>query len=172
MDLKFKTITLFISLFFLFSACSQLEIVPRKSDPVLEGRIADDKPLTNVGEDKKSLAELILGERSTSVELSGSITFQTALDKVDFMPLASVDTASGIIITDWYNIEDNNLRVKLNVRVHDQNMTPESISVQMFKQNFDGQKWIDQGNDEIQASKIKASILEDARVLKNTVDLL
>ena len=88
------------------------------------------------------------------------------------MPLASVDTASGIIITDWYNIEDNNLRVKLNIRVHDQNMTPESISVQMFKQNFDGQKWIDQGNDEIQASKIKASILEDARVLKNTVDLL
>ena len=51
-------------------------------------------------------------------------------------------------------------------------MTTESISVQMFKQSFDGQKWVDQGNDEIQASKIKASILEDARILKNTVDLL
>tara|TARA_B100001057_G_scaffold68898_1_gene62678 strand:- start:7041 stop:7556 length:516 start_codon:yes stop_codon:yes gene_type:complete len=171
MNLKSKSVTLFI-IIFLVSACSQLEIVPRKSDPVLEGRIADDKPLINVGEDKKSLTELILGERTTSVELSGSITFQTALDKVNFMPLASVDSASGIIITDWYNIEDNNLRVKLNIRIHDQNMNPDSLTVQVFKQSFDGQKWIDQGNDEIQSAKIKASILEDSRVLQSTIDLL
>ena len=160
-----------ISVLLFTVACSQLEIVPHKSDPILEGRIADDKPLINVGEDKKSLSELILGDKSTSLEVSGSITFQAALDKVSFMPLSSVDTSSGVIITDWYNIEGNNIRIKINIRVFDQNMTDESLNVQMFKQEFDGAKWNDQGNDEMQASKIKQAILKEARVLQATIDL-
>ena len=158
---------------FLFStvACSQLEIVPRKSDPVLEGRIADSKPLVGIGENKKSLSELVLGDRSESLDYVSSVTFQTALDKVSFMPLASVDTSSGVIITDWYNIEGNNVRIKINIIVFDQNMTDESLNVQMFKQEFDGAKWNDQGNDEMQASKIKQAILKEARVLQATIDL-
>ena len=87
------------------------------------------------------------------------------------MPLASVDAASGVIITDWYSIEGNNLRVKINIRISDQNMTDDSITVQMFKQEFDGAKWNDKGNDETQASKIKQAILKEARVLQATIDL-
>ena len=159
-----------LALFFTIS-CSQLDIVPRKTDPIMEDRIANDKPIVNLGDDKQSLSELILGDRSESLDYGGSITFQTALDKVDFMPLASVDAASGVIITDWYSIEGNNLRVKINIRISDQSMTDESLTVQMFKQEFDGTKWNDQGNDETQASKIKQAILKEARVLKTTIDL-
>ena len=137
----------------------------------MEDRIANDKPIINLGEDKKSLSELILGDRSETLDYGGSITFQTALDKVNFMPLASVDAASGVIITDWYNIEGNNIRIKINIRIFDQNMTDDSLNVQMFKQEFDGAKWNDQGNDESQASKIKKAILEEARVLQATIDL-
>ena len=137
----------------------------------MEDRIANDKPIVNLGDDKQSLSELILGDRSESLDYGGSITFQTALDKVDFMPLASVDAASGVIITDWYSIEGNNLRVKINIRISDQSMTDESLTVQMFKQEFDGTKWNDQGNDETQALKIKQAILKEARVLKTTIDL-
>tara|TARA_B100000575_G_C23080960_1_gene622815 strand:- start:949 stop:1461 length:513 start_codon:yes stop_codon:yes gene_type:complete len=163
----------FFSFFLIFSfiSCSQLEVVPQRVDPVVEGRIANNKPLSNVGENKKSLSELILGERSESLEYGGSITFQTALDKISFMPLSSVDSQSGVIVTDWYNVQNDELRIKLNIRIHDQNMTDESITVQMFKQRFDGQKWIDEGNDNTQASKIKKSILDEARVLQATVDL-
>ena len=152
-------------------SCAQLDIEQRKSDPVMEGRIADDKPLTNLGDDKKSLRELVLGSGEDTFDYTGSITFQTALDKISFMPLSSVDSMSGVIVTDWFNIEDNNIRIKLNVRILDQNMTDGSLSVQMFKQSFDGQKWNDLGDDETQAQKIKDSILRDARLLQATIDL-
>ena len=168
---KFFNPILITTILFLTSACSQLEIIPHKSDPVLEDRIANDKPIINLGEDKKSLSELILGDRSESLDYGGSITFQTALDKVSFMPLASVDTASGVIITDWYNIEGDDLRIKINIRIFDQEMTDGSVNVQMFKQKFDGSKWNDQGNDEMQALKIKKAILDEARVLQATLNL-
>ena len=166
-----RLVFLIISVIFFTISCSQLEIIPRKTDPIMEDRIANDKPIINLGEDKKSLSELILGDRSESLDYGGSITFQTALDKVSFMPLASVDTSSGVIITDWYNIEGNDIRIKINIRIFDQEMMDESISVQMFKQKFDGAKWNDQGNDVVQASKIKKAILEEARVLQATIDL-
>ena len=162
---------LIIAILFLSTACSQLEIIPRKTDPIMEDRIANDKPIINLGEDKKSLSELILGDRSESLDYGGSITFQTALDKVSFMPLASVDAASGVIITDWYNIEGDDLRIKINIRIFDQEMSDGSVSVQMFKQQFDGNKWNDQGNDDMQALKIKKAILDEARVLQATIDL-
>jgi len=161
---------IFSALIFTIS-CAQLDIEQRKSDPVMEGRIADDKPLTNLGDDKKSLRELVLGSGEDTFDYTGSITFQTALDKISFMPLSSVDSMSGVIVTDWFNIEDNNIRIKLNVRILDQNMTDGSLSVQMFKQSFDGQKWNDLGDDETQAQKIKDSILRDARLLQATIDL-
>ena len=50
-------------------------------------------------------------------------------------------------------------------------MIDSSISVQLFKQSFDGSKWVDQGNDATTADKIKFSILEEARLLKTTADL-
>ena len=168
---KIFTPLLLIIILFLFAACSQLEIIPRKTDPIMEDRIANDKPIINLGDDKQSLSELILGDRSESLEYGGSITFQTALDKVSFMPLSSVDAASGVIITDWYNIDGDNLRIKINIRIYDQEMTDGSVSVQMFKQNFDGAKWNDQGNDEMQASKIKKAILDEAIVLQAAIDL-
>ena len=171
MEKFLRSFLIIISVLFFTIACTQLEIVPRKSDPVMEGRIADDLPLTGLGDDKKTLRELVLGSGQDTIDYTGSITFQTALDKISFMPLSSVDSMSGVIVTDWYNVEDNDIRIKLNVRILDQNMTDGSLSVQMFKQSFDGQKWNDLGNDETQAQKIKDSILRDARLLQATIDL-
>ena len=34
-----------------------------------------------------------------------SILFSVALDKIEFMPLISVDASSGIIVTDWYSFD-------------------------------------------------------------------
>ena len=87
------------------------------------------------------------------------------------MPLASVDSASGIVITDWYAIDENELRIKINVRLLDDQLSNESVSVQMFTQRFDGTKWVDQGLDNEKANKIKESILTEARALKTAIDL-
>ena len=94
-----------------------------------------------------------------------SITFSVALDKVGFMPLISVDSASGIIVTDWYSLDDGQSRIKMNIRVVDQEMTDESITVSLFTQSLDGDRWIDQGINSEQSLKIKQSILSSARSL-------
>ena len=81
------------------------------------------------------------------------------------MPLISVDSASGIIVTDWYSLDDGQSRIKINIRVIDQEMTDESVTVSLFTQSLDGDRWIDQGINSEQSLKIKQSILSSARSL-------
>ena len=94
-----------------------------------------------------------------------SITFNVALDKVSFMPLVSVDSMSGIIVTDWYSLDDGKSRIKINIRIVDQDMTDESILVSLFSQSLDNDRWVDQGINSEQSLKIKESILTSARSL-------
>ena len=88
-----------------------------------------------------------------------SITFDVALDMVDFMPLLSVDSMSGVIVTDWYSLDNGQSRIKINIRVVDQEMSNESVVVSLFTQTLDDGKWIDQGINSEQSLKIKESIL-------------
>ena len=100
-----------------------------------------------------------------------SITFSVALDKIGFMPLISVDSMSGIIVTDWYSLDDGESRIKINIRVVDQEMTNESLVVSLFTQTLEGDRWIDQGINSEQSLKIKESILTSARSLKVASEL-
>ena len=100
-----------------------------------------------------------------------SITFEVALDKIDFMPLLSVDSMSGVIVTDWYSLDNGQNRIKINIRVVDQEMSNESVVVSLFSQSLDGDRWIDQGINLEQSLKIKESILSSARSLKIASEL-
>lgn len=100
-----------------------------------------------------------------------SILFKVALDKIDFMPLASVDVGSGVIVTDWYSLDDGQTRIKINMRIIDEEMNDGSLNVNLFKQSFNNNVWVDQGMDKEQASKIKKSILATARDLKIASEL-
>ena len=100
-----------------------------------------------------------------------SITFEVALDKIGFMPLLSVDSMSGVIVTDWYSLDNGKSRIKINVRVVDQEMSNESVVVSLFTQSLDGDRWIDQGINSEQSLKIKESILSSARSLKIASEL-
>ena len=153
------------------SHCGQIEVVQNPVDPVMENRIANDLPLVGLGDDKRSLTEIILGESSNDLTFAKSIVFETALDKLNFMPLASVDSNAGVIITDWYGINDNQDRIKINIRVINQTLEDNSINVTIFQQKFDGSKWVDTTTNGMQSEKIKNSILEDARKLQATIDL-
>ena len=100
-----------------------------------------------------------------------SITFDVALDKISFMPLLSVDSMSGVIVTDWYSIDDGQSRIKMNIRIVNQEMTDESVMVSLFSQSLDGDQWVDQGINSEQSLKIKESILSSARSLKIASEL-
>ena len=82
------------------------------------------------------------------------------------MPLLSVDSMSGVIVTDWYSLDNGQSRIKINIRVLNQEMTNESLEVSLFNQSLDGDRWIDQGINSKQSSNIKESILSSARSLK------
>ena len=100
-----------------------------------------------------------------------SITFDVALDKISFMPLLSVDSMSGVIVTDWYSIDDGQSRIKINIRIVNQEMSDESVAVSLFSQSLDGDRWVDQGINSEQSLKIKESILSSARSLKIASEL-
>ena len=100
-----------------------------------------------------------------------SVTFEVALDKVNFMPLVSVDSVSGAIITDWYSIDDGKTRMKINIRVVDQEMTDQSLMVSLFTQTLKENRWVDDGINAEQSQKIKKSILSSARALKIASEL-
>ena len=87
------------------------------------------------------------------------------------MPLQSVDDSSGIIVTDWYSFNEENQRIKINLRVLNQELNDDSIIVVLFIQKYDGNKWVDLGTDEVRAMKIKKSILEEARKLQIASEL-
>ena len=162
----------------ILAGCSQLDIEPNRTthEDIVKDNMKDGQAshTTLFDEDRKTptLRELVLGEDSSNYQASvDNLTFNVILDKLSFMPLASVDSSSGIVITDWHTISENEIRIKINVRLLDNELTDNSISVQMFTQKFDGSSWIDQGQDNEKAIKIKESILAEARSLKTAVDL-
>tara|TARA_B100001029_G_scaffold97179_1_gene79829 strand:+ start:1297 stop:1827 length:531 start_codon:yes stop_codon:yes gene_type:complete len=164
-----------ISLLLIFVSCSGLDIKRHETDIRAEKDAAKDIKRSNAGGSGGLLTDLVddlLPESGGTVfGFGGSISFGAALTKINFMPLASVDSNSGIIITEWYNIKNDETRIKINIQVLNDEMTDNSITVQLFEQKFDGSKWVDQGNDTVTADKIKFSILEEARLLKTTADL-
>ena len=87
------------------------------------------------------------------------------------MPLVSVDSVSGVIITDWYSIDNGNTRMKINIRVVDQEMTDQSLMVSLFTQTLKDNRWVDDGINAEQSQKIKNSILSSARALKIASEL-
>jgi hypothetical protein len=90
---------------------------------------------------------------------------------VAFMPLVSVDSIAGIIVTDWYSLDNGNSRVKINIRITDEEMSDNSLLVSLFSQTLIDDRWIDDGINEEQSLKIKNSILSKARSLKIASEL-
>ncbi len=177
-NLFFKITPLLAITMLIFVGCSQLDVEPKRTthEDIVKDNMRDGQAnhTTLFDEDRKTptLRELVLGEDSSNYQASvDNLTFNVILDKLSFMPLASVDSSSGIVITDWHTISENEIRIKINVRLLDNELTDNSISVQMFTQKFDGSSWIDQGQDNEKAIKIKESILAEARSLKTAVDL-
>jgi len=91
--------------------------------------------------------------------------WRAALETVSFMPLASANASSGVIITDWYaapNAPDQ--REKLNVYVLGRELRAESLRVSVFRQQrgSDG-TWIDTPTPSDTASRFENDILMRAR---------
>ncbi len=96
--------------------------------------------------------------------------WQASLDVLSStMPLASVDSNSGIIISDWYNVKNkNNERVKISVLVSTQELRADGIKVSIFKQILKSNTWNNSKVDPIIVQKIERKILKRAGSLANS----
>ncbi len=88
-----------------------------------------------------------------------------SLTTVNFMPLKIVEPYSGVIVTEWYDIDKKNQsRYKVSIHVRELYLTPSSIDVRVFKQVRAGNAWIETSQNTVQMSKnIKVAILNLSR---------
>jgi len=132
-------------------------------------RLPSDSPLLK-GEGGFNLQDMLGIETAENYSIN-SILYSVALDKIDFMPLLSVDANSGVIVTDWYSFDAGETRIKINIRVLNEELNDDSLSVNLFKQMYENNIWVDKGIDTEQAEKIKKNILSTARSLKIASEL-
>ena len=154
---------------FLAISCSSLDIQQNETDLFAEKMRAD-------GKDVKSATPLqdffpdIFGDSYASI--NNSITFEVALNKLSILPIITASKQDGIITTDWYSTTSNSAeRVKFNIIINDDNMTENSIQINMFKEILDGNIWKTEKIDSDTADKIKENILLTARKVKAAAEL-
>ena len=90
-----------------------------------------------------------------------------ALETLSFAPLASADSAGGVIVTDWFaNPSNPNERVKLSVTILDQDLRADALRVSASRQGAQGSNWVDAPVQAATVQKLEDIILTKARDLR------
>jgi hypothetical protein len=90
-----------------------------------------------------------------------------ALDTLSFAPLASTDSAGGVIVTDWYaNPSNPNERVKVTVTILDQDLRADALRVSASRQVAEGTGWVEAPVQAATVQKLEDIILTRARDLR------
>tara|TARA_B100001057_G_scaffold496205_2_gene597059 strand:- start:204 stop:728 length:525 start_codon:yes stop_codon:yes gene_type:complete len=94
--------------------------------------------------------------------------WRASLDTLDFMPLISADYGGGILITDWYN-ENNNYEdyIKISVRFLTNEIRSDSLNVKVYTKRCENLNkcTINEDNPEIK-NKLISTILTKASKYK------
>ena len=88
------------------------------------------------------------------------------MKKLDFIPLANVDYAGGIVITDWYGDTENSEELKVAVRFLSNEIRSDALDVTVYKRKCKNVNTCQTSKIEGNINnEIKASILKRAAVL-------
>jgi len=95
------------------------------------------------------------------------ILWQSSLDVIEFMPIASTDAFSGIIITDWYSTPKNpNEKCKINIFIKGLEFKSSNLKVNSFCQQYVNNTWLDIKTSDDNDRKIENAILNKAKKIK------
>jgi hypothetical protein len=112
-----------------------------------------------------------LGKSSKETTFSfgtSNVLWRATLKSLDFMPLASIDYAGGILVTDWYSENANpQERIKIMVRFLSNELRTDSVVVIAHKMNCNAQGICSTTilNEKFNDS-IKDTIINAARLIK------
>jgi len=123
---------------------------------------------------EKSVLSKLLGYKNKNESISGSslrinpYMWRAALTILSSVPLSSVDSGSGIIITDWYNLNNNsNERIKISITIMSKEIRADGIRVKTFKQSRNRNSWQNVKVNEENNIKIERAIIKKAALLSN-----
>lgn len=93
--------------------------------------------------------------------------WQASLYTLQFMPLATVDSAGGVIVTDWYqNPRDPSERMKVSVIILDAVLRADALQVSATRQVQQNGQWVQAPVRAGTVQKLEEIILERARNLR------
>lgn len=115
-------------------------------------------------------AEGLAPSRTTMIGVN-SYLWRASLETLSFMPMAQVDSAGGVIVTDWYaNPAAPTERMKLTVTILDADLRADALSVAASRQLYNGTQWLEAPVQAATVQRLEEIILTRARELRrNTV---
>lgn len=126
-----------------------------------------NKTLGGGSDDRVARADLAAAEIKTIGV--NSYLWRAALDTLSFAPLAQVDSAGGVIVTDWYiNPNAPNDRVKVTVTVLDATLRADALRVAAARQVMQNGQWVEAPVAAATVQRLEEIILTRARDLRRS----
>lgn len=119
---------------------------------------------------KKDVARADLAAAQATTIGVNAYLWRASLETLAFMPMAQVDSAGGVIVTDWYaNPQAPGERVKVTVYILDRMLRADALRVSAVRQIGQGGAWIDAPVRAGTVQKLEETILTRARDLRRAV---
>ena len=138
-------------LLILFSCSSNNEIVTKKSEPGLFSKDAS-KGI--------SIGDFLNKDGQSEKFYVNSFLWRASLDILSFAPFQSTDAFGGIIVTEWF--KKNNQQIKLTALIKSRDLRSEGINIKAYIRNYKNEI----SEDLVLSRKIEELILTKARVLR------
>lgn len=93
--------------------------------------------------------------------------WQASLDTIAFMPVASVDSNGGVIVTDWYlSPATPNERIKVTIAILDTVLRADAVRVTANREQLQAGGWVEVPVRAGTVQKLEETILQHARDLR------
>ena len=146
-----KIIYYLLILTILFSCSSNNEIATKKPEPGLFSKDAS-KGI--------SITDLLNRDSKSEKFYVNSFLWRASLDVLSFAPFQSTDAFGGIIITEWF--KKNNQQIKLTALIKSRDLRSEGINIKAYIKNNKNEV----SEDKVLSRKIEDLILSKARKLR------
>ncbi|HEU0221857.1 MAG TPA: DUF3576 domain-containing protein [Paracoccaceae bacterium] len=124
----------------------------------------------SIGTDGSSVRELFVSENEPGTGQNLRVNkylWRGALDTLSFLPLASTDPFSGVIVTDWGTTNASpDERFKVSVFISNERLTSDTLRVAVFREVRNDTGWVSAPVQAEVPRQIEDSILTRARQLR------
>ena len=98
-----------------------------------------------------------------------SYLWRAALETLSFAPMAQVDSAGGVIVTDWYaNPNSPGERMKVTATILDRDLRADALRVAASRQVMQNGQWVEAPVAAATVQKLEEIILTKARDLRRS----